>query len=204
MVTRWLAGLCLLAAAGLPAFCVAGCQGLPTISALTAEPPPEWLQAEYQVHPNDQLEIAVWGQQDLSRTVRVRQDGTFPFPFLQEVLARGYTLQDLEQVLAQGLAAGYLHEPLVTAKLIGPRFSMLGEVERPGTYALEGRVDLLAALSMAGGLSKFGAPKVELIRVLADGQKLSHTLDINAILSGRHPTVLLHPHDTVVVKRRIF
>ncbi|OGX40947.1 MAG: hypothetical protein A3C53_04235 [Omnitrophica WOR_2 bacterium RIFCSPHIGHO2_02_FULL_68_15] len=196
MVRRWIAGLCLLAAAG--------CQGLPTVSTLTAEPAPEWLQAEYQVHPNDQLEIAVWGQDDLSRTVRVRQDGTFPFPFLHEVSARGYTLQELEQVLAQELAAGYLQEPLVTVKLIGQRFSILGEVERPGTYPLEGRVDLLAALSMAGGLSKFGSPKVEMIRVLADGQKLSYHLDINAILSGRHPTVLLHPHDTVVVKRRVF
>ena len=196
MVRRWIAGLCVLAAAG--------CQGLPTVSTLTAEPAPEWLQAEYQVHPNDQLEIAVWGQDDLSRTVRVRQDGTFPFPFLHEVSARGYTLQELEQVLAQELAAGYLQEPLVTVKLIGQRFSILGEVERPGTYPLEGRVDLLAALSMAGGLSKFGSPKVEMIRVLADGQKLSYHLDINAILSGRHPTVLLHPHDTVVVKRRVF
>ena len=196
MVRRWIAGLCLLAAAG--------CQGLPTVSTLTAEPAPEGLQAEYQVHPNDQLEIAVWGQDDLSRTVRVRQDGTFPFPFLHEVSARGYTLQELEQVLAQELAAGYLQEPLVTVKLIGQRFSILGEVERPGTYPLEGRVDLLAALSMAGGLSKFGSPKVEMIRVLADGQKLSYHLDINAILSGRHPTVLLHPHDTVVVKRRVF
>lgn len=196
MVARWLAGLSLLA--------VVGCRGLPAIPAMTAGPLPDWLQAEYQVHPNDQLEIAVWGQEDLSRTVRVRQDGTFQFPFLQEVLARGYTLQELEQVLAQGLAAGYLHEPLVTVKLLGQRFSMLGEVERPGTYALEGRVDLLAALSMAGGLSKFGSPKVELIRVLADGQKLSYALDVNAILSGRHPAVLLHPHDTVVVKRRVF
>ena len=183
---------------------LAGCSGAPAMPAAGSGPLPDGLQAEYQIHPNDQLEIAVWGQQDLGRTVRVREDGTFPFPFLGEVLAKGYTLQELEQLMAQGLASGYLHDPLVTVKLIGQRFSILGEIERPGTYPLEGRVDLLAALSVAGGLSKFGAPKVELIRILADGRKLSYHLDVNAILSGRHPTILLHPHDTLVAKRRMF
>ncbi len=196
MVRRWVAGACLLAAAG--------CSGAPAMAPSATTPVPAWLQAEYQVHPNDQLDIAVWGQQDLSRTVRVREDGTIPFPFLNEILAKGYTLQELESLMAQGLSAGYLHDPLVTVKLVGQRFSILGEVERPGTYPLEGRVDVLAALSMAGGLSKFGAPKVELIRILADGQKLNYGLDVNAILSGRHPTILLHPHDTIVVKRRMF
>ena len=195
MVKVWVAGACLLAAAG--------CGGMPA-TLTTPTPIPDWLQAEYQVHSDDQLEIAVWGQQDLSRTIRVREDGTIPFPFLNEILAKGYTLQELESLMAQGLASGYLHDPLVTVKLVGQRFSILGEVERPGTYPLEGRVDVLAALSMAGGLSKFGAPKVELIRILADGRKLNYGLDVNAILSGRHPTILLHPHDTLVVKRRMF
>lgn len=199
MVTRPLRRLL-----GLGLVWCAGCSSAPVMAPSATTPVPAWLQAEYQVHPNDQLEIAVWGQQDLSRTVRVREDGTVPFPFLGEVLAKGYTLQELEQFMAQGLASGYLHDPLVTVKLIGQRFSMLGEVERPGTYPLEGRVDLLAALSMAGGLSKFGSPKVELIRIRPDGQKLSYGLDVNAILAGRHPTILLHPHDTIVVKRRMF
>lgn len=196
MVMRW------IAVVGVAA--TLGCGGLPVASGPSTGAPPAWLLEEYRIHPNDQLEISVWGQDDLSRTVRVREDGTFPFPFIDEVLGAGYTLRELEQVMAQGLASGYLHDPLVTVKLVGQRFSILGEVERPGTYPLDGRVDVLAALSMAGGLSKFGAPAIELIRVHANGQKLDYLLDVNAILAGRQPTVLLHPHDTIVVKRRLF
>ena len=164
---------------------------------------PEAFEAEYQIHADDRLEISVWGQEALSRTVVVRGDGTFSFPLLGEITAQGRTTGELEQLLAQGLAEGYLKTPIVTIKLAGQRFSVLGEVERPGTYELDGRVDLLAAVSMAGGLSKFGSPRLEVMRVLADGQKASYEVDLNGILSGRRPTVILHPHDTIHVKRRL-
>ena len=166
--------------------------------------PREWLEQEYQLHPNDQLDIAVWGQADLNRTVRIREDGAFSFPFLGEVQAQGRTLHELEQQMGRALEHGYLVNPHMSVKLIGARFSVLGEVERPGTYPLEGRVDLLAALSMAGGLSKFGAPRVEIIRVMPEGQKASYDLDVNAILAGQQETILVHPNDTLHVKRRLF
>ncbi len=183
---------------------VGGCGEAPIALSAGRRLPREWLEQEYQIHPNDQLEITVWGQADLNRTIRVREDGAFSFPFLGEVPARSCTLHELEQQMARGLEQGYLVNPHVGIKLVGARFSVLGEVERPGTYPLEGRVDLLAALSMAGGLNKFGAPRVEIIRVLSDGQKASYDVDVNAILAGRQETILVHPNDTLHAKRRLF
>lgn len=192
-------GLGLLLAAGL-----AGCSGAPVSLGGASRLPDELLEAEYQIHANDELEIAVWGQADLNRTARVRDDGTFAFPFVGEVSAQQRTIRELEGLLMAKLAEGYLVNPHVSVKLIGARFSILGEVERPGTYPLEGRVDLLAAISMAGGLSKFGAPRLEIIRVLANGQKVSSAVDVQGVLSGHRPTILVHPHDIINVKRRLF
>lgn len=188
---------------GMLAWIVSGCGGVPG-RIFAGSPPTELLEAEYQIHANDELEIAVWGQADLTRTVRVREDGTFSFPFVGEMVAQRRTLRELEEAIAAALAQGYLVNPHVTAKLVGSRFSILGEIERPGTYPIEGRVDLLAAISMAGGVTKFGSSRVEIIRLLADGQKVSYLVDVADILSGRRPTLLVHPHDTLHVKRRLF
>lgn len=180
-----------------------GCGRLPLIGRGTI--PWEFSDTEeYRIHPNDQLEITVWGQSDLTRTLRVREDGTFSFPFLGDVVAQQRTLRELEQLMIFGLSQGYLLNPQVTVKLVGQRFSILGEVVRPGTYPLEGRVDLLVALSLAGGLNEFASSRLEIIRILSDGRKASYRVDVNAILSGRHPTVLIHPHDTIHVGRRVF
>src|SRR3989338_5142982 len=84
---------------------LAGCRG-PSVFPSGAGAPPE--DEPYRLHVSDQLEISVWGQGDLTRTVVVRQEGTIPFPLLGELMARGRTLQELEQVIARGLAGGYL------------------------------------------------------------------------------------------------
>ncbi|MBI4314020.1 MAG: polysaccharide biosynthesis/export family protein [Candidatus Omnitrophica bacterium] len=189
------------AALGLAA--LAGCSGMP-IPIVGGGTPAGVLEEEYRLHPNDELEVTVWGQSDLHRNVTVREDGTFSFPFIGDVAVGGKTLREIERQMAQALAQGYINNPHVSTKLINQRFSVLGEVERPGSYTLEGRVDLLAALSMAGGLNKFASSRVEIIRALWDGQKTSYDVDVNAILSGRRPVVLVHPHDTIHVKRRLF
>jgi len=157
----------------------------------------------YRIHPNDQLEITVWSQEELSQTVQLEEDGTFSFPLIGEVLARGFTTKEVELLIAQKLADGYLIKPLVTVKLIGKKFSVFGEVERPGSYLFDGSVDLLAAISMAGGFNKFASSKVELIRVFSDGSKQSFRVNVNKVLSGRRETILMHPHDTIYVKRRL-
>ncbi len=188
---------------GWLAMLVAGCGGVSSLPPSSGTAPAELLEAEYQIHANDELEITVWGQADLNRTVRVREDGTFSFPFVGEVPAQQRTMREVEQLLVERLANGYLMNPQVSIKLVGQRFSILGEVEKPGTYVIEGRVDVLAAVSMAGGVTKFGSSRVEIIRLLADGRKVSYSVDVNAILAGRRPTVLIYPHDTVNVKRRL-
>lgn len=91
----------------------------------------------------------------------------------------------------------------ISAKVLNAKFTILGEVTNPGAYLIEGAVDVLAAVSMAGGITKFGSSRVEIIRN-AGQEKVVIPTNVDRILSGREPNLSIHPRDTLYVKRRLF
>ncbi len=91
----------------------------------------------------------------------------------------------------------------VAIRISNAKFTTLGEVNNPGAYAIEGSVDLLAAISLAGGISKFGSSKVEVIRTVGD-QKIVIRANIERILRGKSANLTIQPHDTIYARRRLF
>ena len=91
----------------------------------------------------------------------------------------------------------------VTIRLAAAKFSVLGEVERPGSYPVEGTMDLLTAMSQAGGVTKFGSNRVEIIRGQKDRKVVIRT-NIDRIIQGKEPNIEILPRDTIYVKRRLF
>ncbi|MBI3318644.1 MAG: polysaccharide biosynthesis/export family protein, partial [Candidatus Omnitrophica bacterium] len=157
----------------------------------------------YRLRFGDEVEISVWGHADLNRSVPVREDGTFSFPLIGNVQAQDRTLREVEEEVRERLNRDYLVNPQVTAKLTGVKFSVFGEVSQPGSYPIEGTMDLLTAISLAGGITKFGSSSVEIIREKR-GRKVVIQANVDRILKGREPNVEILPHDTVHVRRRIF
>ena len=94
-------------------------------------------------------------------------------------------------------------ERKVSIHMVGAKFTALGEVNSPGTYPIEGTVDVLTAVSLAGGISKFGSNSVEIIRSVGD-QKTVIRANVDRILKGRDPNVPILPRDTIYAKRRLF
>ncbi len=90
-----------------------------------------------------------------------------------------------------------------SAKVLNARFTILGEVTSPGAYPIEGNVDLLAAISTAGGITKFGSSQVEVIRTVGD-KKVVLSANVDRVLQGRQPNLTILPRDTLYVKRRLF
>lgn len=90
-----------------------------------------------------------------------------------------------------------------SVKILNARFTILGEVTSPGAYAIEGNVDLLAAISTAGGITKFGSSQVEVIRAVGD-KKVVLSANVDRVLQGRQPNLTILPRDTLYVKRRLF
>lgn len=163
----------------------------------------EVTQQVYLLQFGDELEVSVWGHTDLNVKSPIREDGTFSFPLIGQVEAIGHSLKEVEESVRERLNRDYIVNPQVTARLTGARFSVFGEVQQPGSYPIEGSMDLLTAISIAGGITKFGSSRVEVIRGHGN-EKVTIRTNLDRIVHGKEPNVNILPHDTVYVKRRMF
>lgn len=113
----------------------------------------------YRLQPGDQIEVSVWGEEELLRTVLLGPDGKFSFPLTGEIAAAGRSASDVQAELRQKLLP-YVPEAVVTVSLTGiegNRVYVIGQVQRPGSYIMNPQISVLQALSLAGGMTPFAA-----------------------------------------------
>lgn len=142
----------------------------------------------YRINAGDELEIYVWGEERLQRAVKVLPDGTIAFPLVGQVVARGLLPQELEQTISERLASQYRDQvPQVTVSVVAPsgmQFSVMGRVNAPGTFTPGRYVNVLEALSMAGGPNEFAnLDNVLIIRKVGDSLQ-AYRLRIGFVFKG--------------------
>ena len=113
----------------------------------------------YRINAGDELEVLVWGDERLQRSVLVLPDGTFAFPLVGQVNAAGRLPAEIERVITAGLQPQYKGPvPQVTVSVKRPsgyQFSVIGKVRSPGTFTPGRYVNALEALAIAGGPAEF-------------------------------------------------
>src|SRR5215472_16668677 len=133
----------------------------------------------YVLGPNDSVGVEVFGEDDLRTNGRLNGEGNLSVPPLGSIHLAGLTLTQAASKLTELYGRDYLVNPKVNVTLIGyakRRFSVLGQVGRPGSYQMpdespEG-IDLLEAIAMAGGYTRIAAPeRVTVRRQLATGRE---------------------------------
>jgi polysaccharide export outer membrane protein len=175
------------------------------------EPPQAAQASEYRINAGDELEIYVWGEERLQRSVKVLPDGTIAFPLVGQLVAQGLLPQELELAISDRLRGQYRGEvPQVTVSIVaaaGMQFSVMGRVKAPGTFTPGRYVTVLEALSMAGGPNEFANLDNVLVirkegdRIRAFRVRLSAifrgggNLDAGALAS----IATIQPGDTVIV-----
>jgi polysaccharide export outer membrane protein len=116
------------------------------------------LAEDYRLGPGDVLAIGVYGYEELQvEELIVRPDGKIAFPLVGEVDASGMTTAELTSTLSQSLSQ-YLKSADVTVNIVKfrtTRVYILGEVSKPGMYEIEKQHNLLDAIGMAGGYTRF-------------------------------------------------
>lgn len=157
----------------------------------------------YTVQPGDTLEITVWKEPDLQRTVLVTPDGSFSFPLVGVVNSKGQTVSDLQKLIAYTLGQ-YIAEPVVTVsidQIRGNKVYVIGQVNRPGEFVVNPMVDVMQALSMAGGMTPFA--DVDNIRILrrVNGSQQAMRFNYSEVAKGRsmEQNISLLSGDLVVV-----
>jgi polysaccharide biosynthesis/export protein len=122
---------------------------------------------DYRIGPGDVLEISVWKDPDLSRSVVVLPDGRIDFPLVGHFVAMGHTSQELQTEMEAKLKR-YIPEPLLTVivqQANSMRIYVIGKVNRPGHFLLSGNLNVMQALAMAGGLNTFAkANEIQIFR----------------------------------------
>lgn len=111
---------------------------------------------QYQLASGDVVRITVFGEADLSfDEIRLNDAGTFSYPFIGQVRARGNTPTQIEDLIASKLKDGYLIDPRVTVSVVTYReFYITGEVKKPGGYPYQPGLTLERAIALAGGLTE--------------------------------------------------
>jgi len=161
------------------------------------------IDPNYVIGPQDTLDISVWKEPDLTRTVPVRPDGKISLPLLDDVQAGGLTPAQLKAEITQRLKK-YFTDPRVTVTvttIASQRIYVLGEVTRAGAYPLIPGMTLLQALSSSGGFTQFANTRnIYLLRV-ENGKQVKHPFNYKDVVNGKNTAqnTVLKAGDTIVV-----
>lgn len=157
---------------------------------------------EYRIGPEDVIDVLVWKNPELTRTVTVRPDGRISLPLVNDVAASGLTPSQLRQILTEGLAP-YVNEAevsVVVREIHSMRVSVIGMVKTPGRFDVASQITVLEALALAGGLTEF-AKKDRIAILRYDGRRWQrYGFDYtNALYENAEQNVPLRAGDIVVV-----
>lgn len=197
-----LSGIVLIAVAISMSIVVWGCDStavnqkvVPRQAAKASDP--------YRIGADDELEIIVWTQPQLSGKVTVASDGTIAMPLIGRVPAAGQTPEELKADLEKRYVR-YVHDPNATVRVSNPAshvFYVIGEVNKPGAYKLHSGEVLSQALAEAGGFGEFADPsKIRILRH-KETETVVLTVNYNVVRSGGDLSadVPVEPGDTVSV-----
>ena len=182
-----------------------GCAG-PSQNAIDEASKP--VSKEFLLGPEDVLEVTVWRNQDLSRTVVIRPDGKISLPLIGDVQASGLTSAEVSGKIASRLTE-FKENPNVSVSLkeVNSYFIyVLGEVLKPGKYPLKSYATVLQGVSLAGGFTNFASKrKMAVIRTVANGEgnlrQIRIPVPYDELISGSGliENFVLKSGDTIVV-----
>ena len=180
-----------------------------------ASPPPSrsTAPAEYVAGPQDVLNIVVFGEEDLTKTVALDADGTFDYPYVGRIKAGGLTARAIGEEIAKKLKNFYVNPQVSVevAKFRSQNIFVFGQVHAPGQYPLSGNMSILQALAAAGSPTAAAASYVVISRPAGSEPRLptqesgggtSLRITMRELQSGQMPKgFALRDGDTVTIPK---
>ncbi len=161
------------------------------------------LEPLYVIRPRDVLDIFVWKESDLSRKVLVRPDGRISFPLIQDLVASGLTPIELKEKV-ESLLLEYISSPNVTVivdQINSYTIYVTGKVNGPQGFTLPKPINVLQAISLAGGFAEFADEgDIKIIRAYGD-EYVYLDFNFKDVIKGKktNQNIILRSGDVVVV-----
>jgi polysaccharide biosynthesis/export protein len=171
------------------------------------------------LQPGDTISISVYQDPKLDRQVVIPPNGTISFPLAGHIRAAGMTAEALENLLKSRLRDKFTGDLDITVSLVAPkaevpekpieedlkpRVFVTGEVLRPGFFVIRTRMNLMQAISLAGGFGPFAAKQRIQVRRRINGIEVMYLFDYFEFFSGRNVegNIDLIAGDVIVVPER--
>jgi polysaccharide biosynthesis/export protein len=162
---------------------------------------PDNVPAAYRIGVDDQIQISVWREHDLSLSVVVRPDGVITMPLLNDINVVGMTPKELAESLTEKLKP-FVNEPQVTVSvqaIHSRKVYLIGNASRPGVFDLNDNKTAMELIAEAGGLSQFAKTNSIYILRTVNGSDTRIPFHYKDAVNGKSPDVLLMPGDKIVV-----
>lgn len=158
----------------------------------------------YEIQAGDVLFVSVWKEEDMQREVLVGPDGTISFPLAGDMSISGKTVAQVRAELV-GRISEYIPDPSISVSIVkvaGNKIYVLGQVNKPGEFVIDRQVDVMQALSMAGGMTPFAdLNDIKILRRGNDGIQQVMMFDYKRVSRGKslNQNVILKSGDTIMV-----
>ncbi|MBN2803153.1 MAG: polysaccharide export protein [Deltaproteobacteria bacterium] len=158
--------------------------------------------------PGDLFDIRVYGEKELSGQFRVSSEGTMDYPLIGTIKVADLTPSQIKTLLEKKLLEGeFLKNPQVSIlvkEYSSKKISVLGEVNKPGSFSYHDGMGVVEAISLAGGFTPMARSDKTTVTRIVDGQKQNIIIEVHEISQGNAVDFNLRPGDLVFVPERVF
>ncbi len=152
--------------------------------------------------PGDVFEVRVWGEEDMSGPFRVASDGSINFPLVGRLVVDGMTASQVSDAISEGLRR-FLKDPNVSVfvkEYQSKKVYVYGKVQRSGTFPFEQGMNIIQAITLAGGFGPMANQDTAYVTRIVGGQEQRLKVSVKDIGEGKSPNFQLEPGDIVFVE----
>ena len=163
--------------------------------------------SEFALSPGDTFDVRVFGEPEMTGAYRVAPDGTIDFPLIGQVMVEGLSPHDVARKLEEQLRNGYLRNPhvsILVKEQTSKKIIIIGQVTRPGTFTYAPNMNIVEAITVAGGFTPIAAKNSTTVTRIEQGKKVSVRVPVADISEGKTGNYYVRPGDIISVPERIF
>jgi polysaccharide export outer membrane protein len=166
-------------------------------------------ESDYILVVGDVVQLNIFREGDLATQATIARDGTVQLPLIREVQLAGLSIREARELLRGLYDKQFLVDPQVflnVVKYAERKFTIMGQVSRPGSYELQGgeRMDLLEAIGLAGGFTRIANRGRVIVQRRTGGEVTAIRANAKRMSEGKETPLEIQPGDVITVSESWF